>query len=165
MNLRFDEMTKEHAKEAIDIFNYYITQSFAAYPEAIVPYEFFNKFLELTKGYPAFVIKNDDSEKVVGFCFLRAYNPFPVFRETAEITYFIKHSEVGKGIGRQALQKLEDEAKKIGIKTILADISSENIQSIQFHRKNGFQECGRFHNVGKKKGKQFDVIWMEKTLH
>jgi len=157
-------MTKEYMKEVMDIYNYYIAQSFAAYPDSPLPYEFFNKFLELTKGYPAFVIENAESGKVVGFCFLRAYNPFPTFRETAEITYFLEKDEVGKGIGGKALEKLEGEAKKIGIKTLLADISSENMQSIAFHKKNGFTECGRFHHIGKKKGKNFDVVWMQKIL-
>ncbi|HIH00029.1 MAG TPA: N-acetyltransferase [Thermoplasmata archaeon] len=164
MDLRFDAMTKEHSKEVMDIFNHYVVHSFAAYPESPLPNEFFNKFMELTKGYPAFVIRYIESGKVVGFCFLRAYNPFPVFRETAEITYFLEKEEVGKGIGTKALEKLEEEAKKIGIKTLLADISSENTQSIVFHKKKGFRECGRFHRVGKKKGKSFDVVWMEKTL-
>lgn len=71
---------------------------------------------------------------------------------------------MAKGVGKQALEKLEGEAKKIGIKKLLVDISSENIQSINFHKKNGFVECGRFHNMGKKKGKYFDVVWMEKNL-
>lgn len=164
MEIRFEVMTPEHSEDVMDIFNYYIENSYAAYPEVPLPSEFFNKFLELTKGYPAFVLKNRASGKVIGFCFLRPYNPFPVFRHTAEITYFIEKGEVGKGVGTQALEKLEEEARKRGIRKLLADISSENPQSIHFHAKNGFRECGRFHGVGQKKGKNFDVVWMEKTL-
>jgi L-amino acid N-acyltransferase YncA len=164
MNIEFKNMTQEYSKEVIDIFNYYAENTFAAYPESKLPNEFFYKFLEITKGYPAFVIKNKNDDKIIGFCFLRAYRPFPVFRETAEVTYFIEKNEVGKGIGKEALKKLEGEAKKIGINKLLADISSENIQSINFHKKNGFTECGRFQKIGKKKGRYFDVVWMEKTL-
>ena len=130
MNLIFEKMTKEYSKDIMDIFNYYVENSYAAYPELKLSYEFYKKFLEMTKGYPAFIIKNKDNEKVVGFCFLRAYNPFPVFRETAEITYFLEKNEIGKGIGKKALNKLEEEAKKIGINKLLANISSENITSI-----------------------------------
>jgi len=164
MNLKFDRMAKEYSKEVMDIFNYYVKNSFAAYPESELPYEFFGMFLEMTKNYPAYVIKNGDAEKVIGFCFTRAYNPFPAFRETAEITYFLDIQEVGKGIGKIALELLERESSKIGIKSLLASISSENNQSISFHKKNGFLECGRFHNVGKKFGKLFDIVWMEKSL-
>ena len=164
MNIAFERMTQDYSKEIMDIFNYYAENSYAAYPESKLPYKFYTRFLDMTKGYPAFVIKNKNMKKVIGFCFLRAYNPFPVFKETAEITYFLDKNEIGKGIGKEALNKLEEEAKKIGIRRLLANISSENIQSIIFHKKNGFIECGRFHNIGKKKGKNFDVVWMEKTL-
>jgi len=164
MNIEFENMTQEYSKEVIDIFNYYVENSYAAYPESKLPYKFFNKFLEMTKGYPAFIIKNKNNDKILGFCFLRAYNPFPVFKETAEITYFLEKNEIGKGIGKKMLSKLEQEAKKVGINKLLANISSENILSINFHKKNGFKECGRFHEIGKKREKYFDIIWMEKFL-
>jgi L-amino acid N-acyltransferase YncA len=164
MDVLFDAMTQKYAKEVMDIFNYYVTHSFAAYPETPLPDQFFNRFLEVSKGYPAFVLKDATTGMVVGFCFLRAYNPFPAFRQTAEITYFLEKNQVGKGIGSQALQKLEEEAQKMGIKILLANISSENTQSISFHLKRGFQECGRFHKIGTKKGVSFDVVWMEKSL-
>jgi phosphinothricin acetyltransferase len=164
MNILFKPMTQEHALEVMDIFNYYIKNSYAAYPESPLPVEFFMKVLEMTKGYPAFVIQDTDTNTIRGFCFLRAYNPFPTFHETAEITYFLRHSDVGKGMGKKALERLEEEAKRRGIKNILANISSENEHSIQFHLKNGFRECGRFHQIGRKNGKSFDVVWMEKAI-
>jgi phosphinothricin acetyltransferase len=39
----------------IDIFNTYIENSFAAYPEAKVRYDFYDRLLEITKGYPTLV--------------------------------------------------------------------------------------------------------------
>lgn len=164
MNIKFNRMSKENSREVMDIFNYYVENGFAAYPETKLPYEFYGMFLEMTKNYPAYVLKNTDSEKVLGFCFLRAYNPFPVFRETAEISYFLEKDEVGKGIGKEALRRLEVDAKNAGINILLASISSENSESIKFHSKNGFIECGKLYKVGKKQGKYFDVIWMEKEL-
>lgn len=164
MDIKFEPMTEEHGREVMDIFNYYVENSYAAYPEQSLPHQFFGMFLEMTRGYPAYVIKNNDSAKVVGFCFLRAYNPMPAFRETAEISYFLDKEEVGRGIGREALGLLEREGGKMGIKYILANISSRNKQSLDFHSKNGFAECGRFLNIGRKKGKNFDVVWMEKEI-
>ncbi|GIM30101.1 N-acetyltransferase [Clostridium polyendosporum] len=164
MNLIYESMTEKYCNEVIDIFNYYIENSFAAYFESKLPYQFFNKFLEITKGYPAYVLIDDKSKKVIGFCFLKAYSPLPVFKETAEITYFIEKSETGKGIGKKVLNLLQSEGKKIGIQHILASISSHNNQSLNFHKNNGFSECGRLHNVGKKNKKSFDVVWMEKSI-
>ncbi|MDT8900001.1 N-acetyltransferase family protein [Anaeroselena agilis] len=164
MAAHFEQMTDRHEKEVMDIFNYYIENSYAAYPEQPLPYGFFGKFLEMTKGYPAKVISTGADGKIIGFCFLRAYNPLPVFRETAEVSYFIAKEEVGKSIGREALKILEAEGKQMGINNFLASISSLNRQSIEFHKKNGFVERGRLINVGRKKGILFDVVWMEKEL-
>ena len=164
MNIIFEKMTETHSKEVLDIFNYYVENGFAAYPNAKLPYEYFSKFLEISNGLPAYVIKNKDTEKVTGFCFLKPYNPLPTFKETAELTYFIEKDFVGIGIGKSALNLLEEEAKELGIKHLLANISSKNEQSLKFHIKNGFIECGQFHNIGKKNGENFDIIYMEKIL-
>src|SRR3989339_649014 len=162
MNVRFEEMTKNHGVEVMDIFNHYVDHGFSAYPETRLPEQFFDKFIEITKGYPAFVIVDAGSNKIVGFCFLRNYNPFSAFKKTAEISYFIKPDYTGKGLGTIALKKLECEAKNAGIKVILASISSKNEQSLIFHKRNGFSECGKFRGIGEKKGIVFDVIWMQK---
>lgn len=163
MKIDFEKMSAEHGRDIMDIFNYYISNSFATYSEMELPYEFFNKILEATKGYPAFSLQR--SGKTIGFCFLRPYNPFPTFKECAEITYYIDKEFTGTGIGKIALNKLETEARKMGIKSVLASIASENLQSIAFHKKNGFLQCGRFSKVINKKGKQYDLIWMQKMIY
>lgn len=164
VEVKFVAMTAEHRAEVMDIFNYYIENGFSAYPESRLPEEFFVKLLEVTKGYPAFVMVDAGSREIVGFCFLRAYNRFSTFRKTAEITYFIREEYTGKGLGRLALQRLETEAEQLGISVILASISSRNERSIAFHNKNGFSECGRFRGIGEKQGTTFDVVWMQKDL-
>ncbi|KYC52724.1 MAG: Acetyltransferase (GNAT) family protein [Candidatus Methanofastidiosum methylothiophilum] len=163
MEIIFERMGEDHRKEVIDIFNYYIENGFAAYPDKKLPYEFYDMFLIITKDYPAVVIKSDKDE-VIGFGFIHSYSPFSVFKEAAEISYFIKEESTGQGIGKKTLDYIESEAKKLNISTILASISSLNEGSINFHTKNGFKECGRFLKIGKKFDRYFDVVWMQKTL-
>ena len=159
----FGPLVETDGFAVIDIFNYYIRNTFAAYPEQEVPYEFFGMFLEICKNYLAAVVK--DSEKnVAGFGMLRPHNPMPAFRHTAEVTCFIRHGETGKRLGTKMLAFLETEGKKQGISTILASISSLNEGSIRFHERNGFSECGRFKKVGMKKGVVFDTVWMQKFI-
>lgn len=162
MNLVFTPMSEDHGPEIMEIFNHYIENSFAAYPETPLPAPAFAMFLQMTKGYPAFAII--DGARTVGFCFLRAYNPMPAFRATAEITSFIHPEFTGRGMGKAALLKIEESAREAGISRILASISSLNDGSIRFHKAHGFLECGRFHGIGVKRGKVFDVVWMEKQI-
>lgn len=159
----FSPIAPEDGPAIIDIFNHYIAHSFAAYPEQPVPYGFFGIFLEQTTQYPSVVARLPDGS-IAGFGLLRAHNPMPAFRHTAEITYFIRPDMTGNGIGTAMLDHLEAAGRAQGITTILASISSLNEGSIRFHEKHGFRHCGQFCRVGIKNGIVFDTVWMQKML-
>lgn len=162
MNIVFENLKEEHGKRVMEIFNYYIENSFAAFPNIKLPEKFHIKLIEKSNGYPAYAVKNND--EVIGFCFLSPYNFFSTFKNTATISYFLSKDYVGQGLGKLCLDKLEDEGKKIGIKNIIAEISSKNEMSLKFHKKNGFEECGILKEIGNKFGENFDVIYMKKTI-
>ena len=149
-------------KVVIDIFNYYIENSFAAYRQNKVDYSYFSVFKETIKDYPAYVAELNG--EVIGFGFIHPYRRVDTFKNSSEITYFISSNHTGKGLGKKFLSHLERDAKQIGINTFLASISSLNKGSIRFHQQNGFTECGRFKAVGCKQGKEFDVVWMQKFI-
>lgn len=159
----FSPIVDADREPVIDLFNYYIEHSFAAYPEQKVPYGFFTRFLEACRTYPSVVARSPDGT-LAGFGMLRAHNPMPAFRHAAEITYFIRPDLTGKGLGSEMLARLEKKGKEQGITTILASISSLNEGSVRFHAGRGFTECGRFRKIGRKKGSIFDTIWMQKFI-
>lgn len=158
-----EPVRKEDGKAIIDIFNHYVQSSFAAYPEDRVPSEFFDLFLKMSEGYP-FLVARDGEGNVLGFALLRPHSPMPVFSRTAEITCFIAPEHIGNGMGKAMQERLLHEAKEKGISSILAGISSLNPASLAFHSKCGFQECGRFMKIGRKWGRDFDVVWMQRMI-
>ncbi len=160
----FAEFIMDDRKQVIDLFNYYIENTMAAYPENKVNYEFYDFIWNATQGYPRTSIRDDNGE-LIGFAFLRAHNAIPSFKRTAEISCFIKPEHTARGLGKAVLDKLEIEAAQTGIEIILASISSLNESSINFHVRNGFKKCGLFEKVGKKFGQEFDVVWMQKNLN
>ncbi len=156
-------LTTDDRPAVIDIFNHYVENSFAAYPQNPVPYDFFDVLLNLCKGYPSAVAVSENGE-IVGFGMLRPYNAIPTFSRTAEITYFLKPGFTGRGIGKAVLDYLVAGGKERGLTSILASISSMNEGSLRFHLRNGFSECGRLKSVGVKKGTEFDVVYCQKIL-
>jgi L-amino acid N-acyltransferase YncA/mannose-6-phosphate isomerase-like protein (cupin superfamily) len=158
-----EPMTDCHGPAVIDIFNHFVTHSFAAYPDQPVPHEFFGRFQQMTQGYPAYVA-TVDSGRVVGFGFLRPFHPASTLSRTAEVTYFISPEFTKRGIGTALLKRLIEEAIPRGIDLLVASISSRNEESITFHRKNGFRECGRFERAGRKNEQDFDIVWMQRQL-
>lgn len=159
MNYTLAPMTRAYRKPVIDIFNYFTENSFAAYAERALGYEAFDHFLIISDGYPRVIVK-DPTGRIIGFAFLQRYHPASSMRKTAMITCFILPEHTRKGIGTMILNRFIAEVQTMGITTILASISSLNSESINFHEKNGFRECGRFSGIGEKFGRKFDMVWM-----
>jgi len=158
----------------IDIFNHYVENSCAAYPRDKVPYAFFDVLKDMANGYPFYVAETSVDEpgrdgnslkrtakKVIGYALLRPHYRMDTFARAAELTCFIAPGYTGKGVGRALLDRIVEEAKPMGIRTILASISSANPGSIRFHTGYGFTKCGEFKGVGEKLDKAFDEVWMQ----
>lgn len=161
------EASAEDIPGMLEVFNYYIENSFAAYIETSVGPEFFQviqneKEQDKNDRFPFYVI--EESGKIIGLGALRPYFPFPNFRHTGVVSYFILPGHTRKGLGSRMLEKLEMEAREKRMKSFLVNVSSKNEASLNFHLKHGFIECGRFREVGTKFGKYFDIIWLQKFL-
>ncbi|MEW6411273.1 MAG: N-acetyltransferase family protein [Candidatus Zixiibacteriota bacterium] len=163
MEYRLDKMSPDDEGAVVDIFNYFVENSFAAYPEEKVGHEFFQRFVAMVGDYPAIAVKTDTGD-VIGFAFMRPYHRAKTLSRVAEVTYFILPEHTGHGLGSRVLEYFIEQAKLRGVDNFLASISSLNDQSLQFHLRHGFVECGRFRDVGVKKGKSFDVVWMQRRL-
>ncbi len=163
MEYNFRKVTQADGVKVIDIFNYYIENSFAAFPEKKLSHDIFQPLLEMAKGYPFYVIEHE-THGVIGFGFMGRYHPSEVFNRVAELTYFIMPSHTQRRLGTRLFNILVNDAKELGIETLLANITSLNKGSIEFHRSHGFTECGRFVKIGKKNQTDFDVVWMQKFI-
>lgn len=158
----FAPITESDKEPVIALFNYYIEHTYAAFLETPFPSSHFDTLLPVIEQYPSVSVKKNGI--LIGFGLLRPHNPMPAFRYTAVISYFLDPAYTGKGIGSSMLNYLTEKAREKGIRSILAEISSLNPGSVRFHEKHGFIHRGRFERVGVKHGKEFDTIWMQKSL-
>lgn len=163
MKVQLDPISPADCEEIIDLYNRYVTSSFAAFPEHEVSYSFFDLLMEAAGDYPTLAAR-DANRRLIGFGLLRPHHRLPVFARAAETTYFLASDCTRQGIGSRILEELERQARTHGIATLLASVCSRNEPSIAFHLKHGFVEAGRFRQIGQKRGQLFDVVWMQKML-
>jgi len=163
IEVQLDPISPADCEEIVDLYNHYVTSSFAAFPEHEVSYGFFDVLMEAAGDYPTLAAR-DASGRLVGFGLLRPHHRLPVFARAAETTYFLAPGCTRRGIGSRILEELEHQARVRGIATLLASVSSRNEPSLAFHLKHGFVEAGRFRQIGMKMGQFFDVVWMQKML-
>ncbi|WP_269850086.1 GNAT family N-acetyltransferase [Methanosarcina horonobensis] len=122
------EASTEDVPGMLEVFNYYVENSFAAYIETPVGPEFFQAIQsekEQDEGghFPFYVI--EEESKIIGIGALRPYFPFPNFRHTGVVSYFILSGYRRKGLGSRMLEKLCMEAGKKKMKSLLANVSSK----------------------------------------
>jgi phosphinothricin acetyltransferase len=154
------EVQEQNREPVIGIFNHYVTTGFAAYPDHPMPLGFFDVLRDRAHAFP--VIERDGD--VVGIGLVKPFLPFSTFSHAATVSTFIAPAYRHMGYGTILLDAMTRAAKKKGIAVLLANISSRNPESLAFHKKHGFTERGRLHNVGIKFNERFDVVWMEKDL-
>lgn len=164
MNITLEKLGVEHQKSIMEIFNYYITTSTAAFPPAPLPEQFFPMLMKRSEGLCAYAVIDTEAMQTIGFCTLSPFHPFSTFQTTADVSYFIAADYTAKGIGAKCLAFLEKEGKSLGLHNLIAEISSENEASIQFHKKNGFAQVGELKNIGEKLGRKFGVVLMQKNI-
>jgi L-amino acid N-acyltransferase YncA len=146
-----------------EIFNYFILNTFYAYPSFPVDESVLHRMKSMAGRLPIYIAENP-SGAVVGFAGLRPLHFADTFSRSAEATLFILPEHTRVGLGGQLLATMVEDAKALGVDTIIGGASSHNKPSLDFQRKHGFSECGRFQRVGRKFDKDFDIIWMQKFI-
>jgi L-amino acid N-acyltransferase YncA len=158
--VRIRPVRKGDREQVVSIFNHYVKESHAAFPDQPVEPGFFEFMVH---GAHACYVA-EEGRKVVGFAILRPFMPFPAFQATAAVTFFILPSHVRLGLGSRMLETMTEDSFRLGIRSLVAQISSRNSGSIAFHGKRGFSECGRIPDAGRKFGESFDLVLMRKVL-
>ena len=146
--------------EVFKVFNTFAKDSFAAYCNEGFDVEVFHNHIEKAK----INLVLTDNNRVIGFGYISEYKPYKNFNRTGVLTYFILTEYTAKGLGTRIINELISIGKKQGITNYLAQISSKNKQSLNFHKKHGFVEVGKFKDVGTKFDQNFDIVWMQKIF-
>jgi len=76
----------------------------------------------------------------------------------------VHHDFLRQGIGSRLLTELIAAARRIGLRSILANISADQTPSIRLHEKFGFQKVAHLRQVGQKFNQWFDAVYMQLLL-
>jgi len=163
MDIRFRPLAVSDAAASMAIFNHYVENGFAAFPDTRIPEQACPVFLKESEGYPALGCETENGE-LAGFGLLKPYKPFSTLKHVAEVACFLRPGETGRGLGGRLYAELFSAGRARGVERVLAAVTSANEGSLRFHRRMGFEECGRFSGVLRKKGRELDLIWLLRVL-
>ncbi|WP_373400220.1 N-acetyltransferase family protein [Algoriphagus halophilus] len=148
----------------LEINNHEIEHSTVNYDYEPKTLEFQNHwFQEKAKaGFPILVAEREN--QIIGFATYGTFRPKPGYQFTVEHSVYIHSQFRGKGIGYSLMKELITHAKGKGFHLMVGGIDASNLNSLYFHKKLGFQEVGRFKEVGWKFNQWLDLIFVQRIL-
>lgn len=117
---------------------------------------------KISKGFP--IIVAEENNQIIGFGYYSEFRFREAYKFTVEHSVYAAKNYIGKGIGKLLLTELIQLAKAQKMHTVIGVIDSENLNSISFHEKFGFEEVGYIKESGYKFDKWLDSVFMQKIL-
>ena len=117
---------------------------------------------KILKGFP--IIVAEENNQVIGFGYYSEFRFREAYKFTVEHSVYADKNYIGKGVGKLLLTELIELAKGQKLHTMIGVIDSENINSITFHEKFGFEKAGYIKESGYKFDKWLDSVFMQKIL-
>ena len=158
------------AEKLLEIYKPYVEKTAISFEYEVPTVEEFAQRIENTlKKYPYLVALKDG--KILGYAYASEFKERAAYDWAVETSIYVLEDSRATGIGKRLYECLE---KSLAFQNILnmnaciacTDTEDEHLTngSIAFHEKMGFLTVGKFHAVGYKFGKWYDMIWMEKHI-
>ena len=147
----------------LEIYRPYILQTAITF-EYDVPTlaQFEDRFRAITREFPWLVWEEDGS--ILGYAY--ASHPYTraAYSWCAEPTVYLRPEAQGRGIAARLYRQLEELLLKQGYQVLYALVTEENVRSVRFHEKQGYEIRAHFPDCGFKFGRWLGLYWLEKRL-
>ena len=155
--------TDSDMKAMLSIYDYYVQHTSITFDhETPSIVDFTRKIHGLQKLFPVLVYEVNN--EVVGYAYASFFREKKAYQWTVETTIYLSHLHISKGIGSRLYEKLFELLQQQNFRFAIAVITIPNDESIQFHKKFGFYECGKMKNIGFKMDRWWSILYMMKSI-
>jgi L-amino acid N-acyltransferase len=145
------------------IFNYYVAYSSCVWTTTpCSEAERVEWYKEHGASMPVVVAQSGGA--VVGWGALGSCRAAYTLAGTLEDSVYVHHDFHRRGIGSRLLTELIGAARRNSLRSLLANISADQIPSIRLHEKFGFQKVAHLRQVGEKFNQRFDAVYLQLLL-
>ena len=145
------------------IYNHWVLASTATFHEEPLDADAFAAEVVFDDPrYGAYAI--DDDKGLAGYVVVAPYKARCAYRDTAEVSVYLRPDARGLGLGREAVDAAVWRAHTAGLHALLATVCAENAASLRLFAACGFQRAAYLREVGLKFGRRLDVVILEHVL-
>jgi phosphinothricin acetyltransferase len=155
---------EEDLPAVLAIFNHVIATSTAVYIEAPATLDERHRWWRdrVSAGFP--VVIAEDASGVTGFASFGEFRSRPCYQFTVEHSVYVRDDRQGHGIGKALMEELLARARDLGKHVMIGGVDAENLGSLQFHERLGFERVAHFKEVGFKFGRWLDLVFLQRQL-
>lgn len=160
-----------HAEEAdlpalVSIYNHYIRETPVTFDieEQTVEQRKAAWFSNFTVDGRHRCLVAEEGGKRLGWACSGPFRGKRAYETSVEFSVYLDPAAGGRGLGRRLYETLIAELEGADVHRALGGITLPNEASVALHRAVGFTEIGIFREVGRKFGRYWDVLWMERAL-
>jgi len=148
----------------VEIYNHYIATTHFTFDTEPYTLETRRPWLEQFDGkrHRCFVLA--DGARVEGYASSAALKPKPAYGTSVEVSIYLAPGLGGRGHGAVLYRTLFAALAGEDVHRAYALIALPNEPSLKLHRAFGFAEAAHLHEVGRKFGRYWDVVYLEKAL-
>ena len=160
MEIKIRKAETDDLERINEIYNYYVLESTCTYQTEPEPIESRKKwFNNHNEKHPVIVAGIDN--RILGWGAISRFKERKAYENTGEISVYIDHEWLHRGLGQAILSRLIEQAGNVGLHALMGVISADQTPSIKLHEKYGFETVGRLKEVGYKFGAWLDVVYMQ----
>lgn len=161
----------DDAEALLDIYRYYVEHTAISFEcETPTVEEFRSRIAGTLEKYPYFVALREG--RIAGYAYAHPFVGRAAYDWSAELTIYLAPDARKQGLGRALYEALERELAEMGVLNLYACIGVPadgedeylDLNSARFHARMGFAKCGEFRLCGRKFGRWYSMIWMEKLI-
>lgn len=158
------------AERLAEIYRYYVEKTAVSFEyDAPNAEEFRARMRKKMAKYP-YLVAVEDGE-VCGYAYAGTFIDRAAYDLSCELTIYLDKDCRGRGIGSALYGELEKRLEQMGMTNLYACIGTADGEdeyltdaSPRFHERRGFRCVGTFKGCGRKFGRPYNMIWMEKII-
>jgi L-amino acid N-acyltransferase YncA len=163
-DIRIRAITLGDAAEIARIYNYYVTDTIVTFEEEPVSeHEIVDRIFEVQSASLPWLVA-EQGQDILGYAYASKWKGRVGYRFAVEVTVYLDHSSVRRGVGSLLYAELLKQLKAAGIRTAIGGIALPNDASVRVHEKFGFEKVAHFKENGIKFDQWIDVGYWQLLL-
>jgi phosphinothricin acetyltransferase len=164
-DVRVRPATPRDLARLCEVYNHYVAEGAITFDiEPFTPDERRSWYDAHTTGPGHRLLVAEDAGTVVGYAGTGPFRSKRAYDTTVETTIYVVPEALGHGIGRALYTALFEALTGEDVHRAVAGVTLPNPASLVLHERFGFREVGVFRENGRKHGRYWDVMWLERAL-